>query len=88
MAHRVMVNRREVPGRDFMLGGPEEEDQPAEGLEDLGRILDHMFWIRMHNQLKQHFRMVNLVIACKTGENGQWGGELSIRWQGSVGREE
>ena len=67
--------------------GP-EEDQPVEGLEDLGRILDHMFWIRMRNQLKQHFRMVNLVIACKTGENGHWGGELSIRWQGSVGREQ
>ena len=46
-----------------------------------------MFCIRKRNQLKQHFRMVNLVIACKTGENGQWGGELSMRWQGSVGRE-
>lgn len=44
-----------------------------------------MPWIRMHNQSKQHFRMV---MACKTGENGQWGGELSMRWQGSVGREE
>ena len=84
----MMVNRREIPEETSCWEGPEVEDQPVEGLEDLGRIWGHMFWIRMHNQSKQHFRMVNLVMACKTGENVQWGGELSMRWQGSVGREE
>lgn len=49
-------------------------------LNVLRGTLDNILQTRMGDQLKEYFRKVDLVMAGKTGRNGERAGELSMWW--------